>query len=113
MHAPANPFTLQSGSSRTVERVAFGVFRAATYFILLCATFIFGKDCMDSLRRTRRELRDEFQSRAAVLHASSQRALNSVERAVQLTPAEREARAAELAERRGQIERLQPARAAA
>jgi hypothetical protein len=77
------------------------------------ATFIFGKDCMDSLRRTRRELRDEFQSRAAVLHASSQRALNSVERAVQLTPAEREARAAELAERREQIERLQPARAAA
>ena len=42
MHAPANPFTAQKSSSRTVERVAFGVFRAATYFILLCATCIFG-----------------------------------------------------------------------
>ncbi|HST86150.1 MAG TPA: dynamin family protein [Kineosporiaceae bacterium] len=77
------------------------------------ATFVFGKDCMDSLRRTRRELRDEFQSRAAVLHASSQRALNSVERATQLDPAEREARAAELAARSREIDRLQPAMAAA
>jgi hypothetical protein len=77
------------------------------------ATFVFGKDCMDSLRRTRRELRDEFKSRAAVLHASSQRALNSVERATQLDPAEREARAAELAARSREIDRLRPAMAAA
>ena len=37
--------------------------------------FVIEKDCLDSLRRTRRELRDEFQARAGVLHASSQRAL--------------------------------------
>ena len=42
MHAPANPFSVQKSSSRTVEIVAFGLFRAATYFILICATFIFG-----------------------------------------------------------------------
>ena len=29
------------------------------------ATFVIEKDCLDSLRRTRRELRDEFQARAA------------------------------------------------
>lgn len=77
------------------------------------ATFVFGKDCLDSLRRTRRELRDEFQARAAVLHASSQRALDSVERAALLDPKEREARAAELAARRREIDRLQPAMVAA
>src|SRR5579871_5302103 len=42
MHAPANPFSAHKSSSRTIERVAFGLFRAATYFILVCATFIFG-----------------------------------------------------------------------
>lgn len=77
------------------------------------ATFVFGKDCLDSLRRTRRELRDEFQSRAAVLHASSQRALNSVERAALLAPDERATRAAELAAQRREIDRLQPAMVAA
>jgi GTPase SAR1 family protein len=74
------------------------------------ATFVFGKDCMDSLRRTRRELRDEFQSRAAVLHASSQQALSSVERATQLHPGQREARAGELARARREIEDLSSAR---
>ena len=64
------------------------------------------KDCLDSLRRTRRELRDEFQTRAGVLHASSQRALSSAERAASLSPQEREQRAAELADRRAEIERL-------
>ncbi len=42
MHAPANPFTVKASASRNIERISFGVFRAATYFILLCATFIFG-----------------------------------------------------------------------
>jgi hypothetical protein len=70
------------------------------------ANFVIEKDCLDSLRRTRRELRDEFQSRAGVLHASSQRALTSAERAAALDPAEREQRAAELAQRRAEIERL-------
>lgn len=42
MHAPANPFVHQPSASRAIERVAFGVFRSATYFVLICATFIFG-----------------------------------------------------------------------
>jgi len=42
MHAPANPFAAQKSSARTIERVAFALFRAATYFILICATGIFG-----------------------------------------------------------------------
>jgi hypothetical protein len=50
------------------------------------ANFVIEKDCLDSLRRTRRELRDEFQARAGVLHASSQRALTSAERAPTLGP---------------------------
>jgi hypothetical protein len=70
------------------------------------ANFVIEKDCLDSLRRTRRELRDEFQTRAGVLHASSQRALSSAERAATLSPQEREQRAAELADRRAEIERL-------
>ena len=70
------------------------------------ANFVIEKDCLDSLRRTRRELRDEFQARAGVMHASSQRALTSAERAAALTPQEREQRAAELAGKRAEIERL-------
>lgn len=42
MHAPANPFRQPVSSSRTIERIAFGIFRTATYFVLLCATCIFG-----------------------------------------------------------------------
>ncbi len=42
MHAPANPFVQPATTSRTIERLAFGAFRTATYFILVCATFIFG-----------------------------------------------------------------------
>jgi signal recognition particle receptor subunit beta len=76
------------------------------------ANFVIEKDCLDSLRRTRRELRDEFQARAGVLHASSQRALTSAERATTLGPQERERRAAELADRRAEIERLSAAAAA-
>ncbi len=70
------------------------------------ANFVVGKDCLDALRRTRRELRDEFQARAGVLHASSQRALSSAQRAARLEPGERAARAAELANRKGEIEQL-------
>ena len=42
MHAPANPFVRQASRSRAIEAVAFGVFRSATYFVLICATVIFG-----------------------------------------------------------------------
>jgi hypothetical protein len=76
------------------------------------ANFVIEKDCLDSLRRTRRELRDEFQARAGVLHASSQRALSSAERAASLTPQQRDQRATELAARRAEIERLGKAPAA-
>ena len=76
------------------------------------ANFVIEKDCLDSLRRTRRELRDEFQARAGVLHASSQRALSSAERAASLSPQERDQRSAELAARRAEIERLGKAPAA-
>ena len=41
--------------------------------------FVIGKDCQDSLRRTRRELRDEFEARAAVL-TSAERALRGAQR---------------------------------
>ena len=41
MHAPAKPFARQASASRTVEAVAFGLFRTATYFVLVCATVIF------------------------------------------------------------------------
>ncbi|MGZ4492506.1 MAG: dynamin family protein [Nocardioidaceae bacterium] len=70
------------------------------------AAFIVGKDCLDALRRTRRELRDEFQARAALLHATSERALGSAERAVRLGPQERKVRAEELGEQRREIDRL-------
>jgi phosphate transport system permease protein len=43
MHAPAaNPFAYQRSTARTLSHAAFGVFRAMTYFILICATVVFG-----------------------------------------------------------------------
>ncbi len=42
MNAPANPFLHKPSASRAIEHFAFGFFRTATYFILVCATFIFG-----------------------------------------------------------------------
>lgn len=42
MHAPANPFAAPQTASRSIERLAFGLFRSATYFVLICATCIFG-----------------------------------------------------------------------
>jgi len=68
--------------------------------------FIVAKDCRDSLRRTQRELRDEFQARAAVLQLSTERALASAQRATQLTVTERQARAAELAAHEREIDTL-------
>jgi hypothetical protein len=78
------------------------------------ANFVIGKDCQDSLRRTRRELRDEFEARAAVLNMSAERALLGAQQAAQLTPEEQQAKARELAERQRQIDRMgRPARGAA
>ncbi len=42
MSAKAHPFFHRPSASRTIEAVAFGVFRSATYFVLVCATVIFG-----------------------------------------------------------------------
>lgn len=59
--------------------------------------FVVGKDCRDGLRRNQRLLRDEFQARATVLHASAVQSMRSVSRAADLAPDERTRRAAELA----------------
>ncbi|EDY21239.1 phosphate ABC transporter, inner membrane subunit PstA [Chthoniobacter flavus Ellin428] len=42
MNAPVNPFVARKSSARTIEHIAFGFFRTATYFILICAAVIFG-----------------------------------------------------------------------
>jgi phosphate transport system permease protein len=42
MDAHAHPFLRRPSKARTVEATAFGLFRSATYFILICATVIFG-----------------------------------------------------------------------
>jgi phosphate transport system permease protein len=42
MDAHAHPFLRRPSRARTVEAAAFGLFRSATYFILVCATIIFG-----------------------------------------------------------------------
>jgi hypothetical protein len=70
------------------------------------ANFVIGKDCQDSLRRTRRELRDEFEARAAVLNMSAERALLGAQQAAQLTPEQQQQKARELAERQRRIDRL-------
>jgi hypothetical protein len=70
------------------------------------AAFVIGKDCQDSLRRTRRELRDEFEARAAVLNMSAERALLGAQRAASLSPDEAAERKAELARRQREIDRI-------
>ncbi len=40
---PNNPFASKKSSLRTKERIAFGSYAFATYFIIICASFIFGK----------------------------------------------------------------------
>jgi hypothetical protein len=70
------------------------------------AAFVIGKDCRDSLRRTRRELRDEFETRAAVLSMSAERALLGAQRARELSPEDAARRAEELAQRQREIDRI-------
>jgi len=40
---PNNPFASKKSSLRTKEKIAFGSYAFATYFIIICASFIFGK----------------------------------------------------------------------
>jgi phosphate transport system permease protein len=42
MEATDHPFLRRPSKARTIEAGAFGLFRSATYFILICATVIFG-----------------------------------------------------------------------
>ena len=42
MHARTNPFVSMDRRGRWAERAWFAMFRLATYFILACATIIFG-----------------------------------------------------------------------
>jgi hypothetical protein len=68
--------------------------------------FIIGKDSRDALRRSQRQLRDEFHARAAAIHRSTAMALNAAQEARQLPEADRAARAAQLAAESGELRRL-------
>jgi GTPase SAR1 family protein len=59
--------------------------------------FVIGKDSGDALRRTQRQLRDEFQIRAAAIHRSTVLALNAAEQAQRIPTQDRAARAEKLA----------------
>jgi hypothetical protein len=65
------------------------------------------KETRDALRRTQRQLRDEFQARARSLQASANGALNAALQAAAMDPAAREMRALELD---GQAARLKAIR---
>jgi len=41
MSTPVNPFATKPSRSRSFEKVILGVFRAATYFVLLCGAVVF------------------------------------------------------------------------
>jgi phosphate transport system permease protein len=41
MSEPSNPFATKPGTGRSLEKVVLGVFRAATYLVLLCGLAIF------------------------------------------------------------------------
>ena len=58
--------------------------------------FVMNKETRDALRRTGRQLRDEFTQRAATIHRSSVGALSAAEKARSLTDSERAERAADL-----------------
>jgi hypothetical protein len=60
------------------------------------AAFEMNKETRDSLRRTQRLLRDEFQSRAQAIQASATGALKAAERATSLDPDHQRRRSSEL-----------------
>jgi phosphate transport system permease protein len=45
----SNPFASRKSNLRTKERIAFGSYAFATYFIIICASFIFGKILINGL----------------------------------------------------------------
>jgi GTPase SAR1 family protein len=58
--------------------------------------FVMNKDTRDSLRKTQRQLRDDFQERAGLIHRSATAALSAADRSSRLAPQAKAARAAEL-----------------
>ncbi|WP_205843589.1 dynamin family protein [Nakamurella deserti] len=68
--------------------------------------FIMGKETQDALRRTQRQLRDDFQARAAVLQRSAGQALGAVTGAGRLSEAERDRRRAALAAQQDVLEQV-------
>jgi hypothetical protein len=68
--------------------------------------FLANKQTRDGLRAAQRQLRDDFQRRALMLHGSAQAARTAAERASRLTGAEQQARAAELATRQQELSRV-------
>ncbi|MGB5951163.1 MAG: dynamin family protein [Ornithinimicrobium sp.] len=66
--------------------------------------FVMNKESRDGLRDTQRRLRDDFAARAAMLSRSSQTALDAVNRAAHLSPAERDARAEALSREAKQLD---------
>jgi hypothetical protein len=58
--------------------------------------FVMNKDTRDSLRKTQRQLRDDFQERAGLIHRSVAAALTAADRSARLDPTQRAERAAEL-----------------
>ena len=58
--------------------------------------FVMNKDTRDSLRKTQRQLRDDFQERAGLIQRSATAALTAADRSARLAPSEQSARAAQL-----------------
>jgi hypothetical protein len=71
--------------------------------------FLMNKQSDDALRSTERQLRDEFERRALLLHSSASAALAAVERARSLDQTQQHARRRELAEQDQQLGRARAA----
>ena len=71
--------------------------------------FLAGKQTRDGLRQAQRELRDDFQRRASMLHSSAAAARSAAERVRALSADEQRVRARELEERRRQVAEVREA----
>lgn len=71
--------------------------------------FVLNKDSRDALRLTQRQLRDDFQVRATVMHRSSRSALEAAERAAAMDRDDQQARSEELAAETTRIARVRAA----
>jgi hypothetical protein len=66
--------------------------------------FVVGKDSRDAVRRTQRHLRDEFTTRAEIVHRSSAEALLAARQGLELSDGQRVARARDLDEQWRRLE---------